>query len=212
MISNCKKIYFVNNKWQKIVIVISIIIIVLGIWRGVKNIIIGNIEAFFMNMVLLLLGFWEIYINIYEIKQQNKIILILGGKPYLFDYNTEVRIYNKIGVALNDDDLGSFEKYSQWKEYIQKKYSNLKNNDDFYRFLNKKLRIIKQAKEVTKNIILPLELVVPQIAYDASKSIVDVGICFVVITVLFINVLMKIDDSINFFEDYMELILLNNQK
>lgn len=82
MISNCKKIYFVNNKWQKIVIVISIIIIVLGIWRGVKNIIIGNIEAFFMNMVLLLLGFWEIYINIYEIKQQNKIILILGGKPY----------------------------------------------------------------------------------------------------------------------------------
>lgn len=48
-----------------------------------KNIIIGNIEAFFMNMVLLLLGFWEIYINIYEIKQQNKIILILGGKPYL---------------------------------------------------------------------------------------------------------------------------------
>lgn len=74
MISNCKKIYFVNNKWQKIVIVISIIIIVLGIWRGVKNIIIGNIEAFFMNMVLLLLGFWEIYINIYEIKQQNKII------------------------------------------------------------------------------------------------------------------------------------------
>lgn len=81
--------------------------------------------------------FFEIYINIYEIKQQNKIILILGGKPYLFDYNKEVRIYNKIGVALNDDDLGTFEKYSQWKEYIQKKYSNLKNNEDFYRFLNK---------------------------------------------------------------------------
>ena len=79
-----------NNKWEKIVIVVSIIIIVLGIWRGVKNIIIGNIEAFFMNMVLLLLGFFEIYINIYEIKQQNKIILILGGKPYLFDYTIKL--------------------------------------------------------------------------------------------------------------------------
>ena len=53
---------------------------------------------------------------------------------------------------------------------------------------------------MTKNIILPLELVVPQIAYDASKSIIDVGICFVVITVLFINVLMKIDGSINFLQ------------
>lgn len=37
-------------------------------------------------------------------------------------------------MTLNDDDLGTFEKYSQWKEYIQKKYSNLKNNEDFYRF------------------------------------------------------------------------------
>ena len=66
----------------------------------------------------------------------HKIILILGGKPYLFDYNTEVRIYNKIGVLdIPNDYLGSFEKYSQWKEYIQKKYSNLKNNQRFLSFL-----------------------------------------------------------------------------
>ena len=43
-----------------------------------ENIIIGNIEAFFMNMVLLLLGFWKIYINIYEIN-----MLILYVIPFI---------------------------------------------------------------------------------------------------------------------------------
>ncbi len=211
MINNYKK-YLVNYKLQKIGIVVSVIIIGVGICSVVKNLYRGNIKNIFVGVMILLFGLWVIYINVDGIKQHNKIILILGGEPYLFDYHKELKVYKKIGVALNNDDAKSFEKYTQWKEYVQKKYSNLKNNEDFYRFLNKKLRIIKQAKEVTKNIILPLELVVPQIAYDTSKSIIDVCICFVAITVLFINVLMKIDDSINFFEDYMELILLNNQK
>ena len=57
----------------------------------------------------------------------------------------------------------------EWKAYVEQQYSTLINNENFYRFLNREYRNVKKEETIDKYIMIPIELLIPQIMINLNE-------------------------------------------
>lgn len=96
------------------------------------------------------------------------------SKPYNFDYDYEKKLYLNIGKNYGKKKRNkrvsypSFDKYSQWKQYLIEKYSKARN-EDFLHYLIWMKRDVEEKYEKLKMIIIPFEVACITIAISALK-------------------------------------------
>ena len=57
----------------------------------------------------------------------------------------------------------------EWEAYVEQQYSTLINNENFYRFLNREYRNVKKEETIDKYIMIPIELLIPQIMINLNE-------------------------------------------
>ena len=127
---------------------------------------------------------------------------------YDFNLINEYEIYRNIGRK-TDNSTSRFEKYSEWKKYIEKK--DCVRSIDFDRFINRKLRLTVVSIDTTKTVFLPVELgaIALMINYPANDFMMNffsglVGIILLVICVF--HLIYKMENEKNFLIDLREII------
>lgn len=140
----------------------------------------------------------------------------LRNLPYKFDYVTEFELHKNTGIKRKGkkgkSEFTYFNKYSAWKSYIEQMYADRKNNEDFYRFLNRKLRGKKSRKELMLNMMIPLDVTILTVFFTVKTAIngIELVILLVVMILLLANFLtvniLEINKEIYFIEDFMELV------
>lgn len=128
--------------------------------------------------------------------------------PYGFDYVAELESYKMIGKK-KKGKLAYYDKFSTWKFYIEQEYDDRKNNENFYRFLNRKLREKKDEKELMLNLMIPADITLITVFFTV-KSIMDemeIVISVSGLSLFFvISLTMKIwrvNEEIYFIEDFI---------
>ena len=129
-------------------------------------------------------------------------------EPYLFDYSCELHIYESVGKR-----KAEYEKYSQWEKHIKEKYQNQLQSDDFYYFLRRKYRIKKNKYEMTKALLVPIEVALiavfaqneVMIGYISSGTICAIIIAFVIVFIAS-GEMTSCNNEINFLNDIIEII------
>lgn len=134
--------------------------------------------------------------------------------PYGFDYEKELFTYKMIGQDKKNSKniLQKFEKYSEWKAYLQKEYLKHKNCEDFYRFLVRRLREKRNTKDLLIMVLIPTEIAAFSVYYGMNKDMDEITViisltivvCFLVIILSknYTNAMIEIE----FLEDYIEIL------
>ena len=204
----------ISYKKEKIEAIISIILIIASIIVYVfaytkNNNIIKSISIAVCFLAILLL-----IVCISEIKRIKKENEHLRNLDYYFDYDIEVDTYKIIGRDNSKkklkDEVKSYTKYSEWKEAILTKYENCIGKDDFYRYLNKKLRETENNLDLYKTVLVPIELGI--IAIFCSGNELGTGfniICCLIASIVLIFVITKeinnTNNEKNFLTDMCEI-------
>lgn len=107
-----------------------------------------NIDLFFL--LLGIIGFLMILIAGVNIVSNIGINKYLKNSAYGIDYQKEISTYKIIGKNKKKIKNGAleFEKYSDWKEYIEKTFEAIIDNEDAYRFMIRRLRNKESYKEI----------------------------------------------------------------
>lgn len=105
------RVLYFKVSWPKIILDVFVLVIAI---------------IFLIVMVFSISDYWIV-------KSTNEALRKL---PYGFDYQKELSTYKIIGSDSKKEKNGAqrFAKYSEWKEYLDDKYSEHKECDDFYRF------------------------------------------------------------------------------
>lgn len=129
-------------------------------------------------------------------------------EPYLFDYSCELHIYESVGKR-----KAEYEKYSQWEKHIKEKYQNQLQSNDFYHFLRRKYRIKKNKYEMTKALLVPIEVAIIAVFAQNENMIGCISIgTIIAIIIAFVIVFMvsgemtSCKNEINFLNDIIEII------
>lgn len=133
---------------------------------------------------------------------------------YRIDYQKELSTYKVIGYEKRKLKNGAqyFNKYCEWKNYIDKKYDNIKNNENAYHFMVRKYRAKESAKELLMSAILPLEVGVLSILYSGNYHFCEgANIFIILVPVVFLIVLITVNyfdykEEVCFISDFMEIV------
>ena len=166
-----------------------------------------------LTVVVIITGAIILLFGIIDFVFVNKENEYLRNLPYRFDYVAEAESYKMIGKKKKGKfEFAYYEKFSLWKSYIEQEYANRKNNVDFYRFLNRKLRGKKDEKELMLNLMIPFDITVLTVFFTVKPTMSEIemiisliGLSLFLVIFLTINI-WKINDEIYFLEDFMLLV------
>lgn len=218
-IKDWKSIRQISNRKNVIKIVVGIAFIILAFleyvikrWRYNKEWLSSWYDFIFLGAVIIgfILLIWG-KIAFDRVRKENESLRHL---PYFFDYDMEVQIYKYIGRTKTKTHkaTNSFNKYSEWKKYICDKYWEVKNNEDFYRFLNQRLRSIRDEKEIIIAFMIPLDIAIVTVFLSINQSMNEAQLMTtLVMIVFFLAAFLLIEiwgmiNEIHFLDDYMELV------
>lgn len=217
-VSDNNEYRMVSNKKNIVKIIIgSVLLILAGIEIGVTVLVLKKdwmtnlldalaVAAIISGAIILLFGI----IDFVFVKRENEYLRKL---PYRFDYVAELESYKMIGKKKKEKfSFAYYEKFSLWKSYIGQKYKNRKNNEDFYRFLNRKLRGKRDEKELMLNLMIPFDITVLTVFFTVKPTMSEIemiisliGLSLFLVIFLTMNI-WKINDEIYFLEDFMLLV------
>lgn len=166
-----------------------------------------------ISLLVIMAGFLLLIIGIFgliSVKKENE---YLRNLPYKFDHAAEYESHKKIGrKKKKKTEFTYFEKYSSWKSYIEKQYDDRKDNEDFYRFMNRKYRGKKSEKELMLNIMIPLDITLITIFFTVKPVVNEMELVILVIgmtvflTIFLTTNILRVNEEIYFIEDFMELV------
>lgn len=197
-----------------ITIIVGLLTLLTCIYES--DIIINNkLYFYFVSIVLIIYGLLWLWIGFKAINSNRELNKKLGGMAYKFDYKKELKKYKVIGRMEKQKEVYYFEKYMEWKVYVEQQYSTLINNENFYRFLNREYRNVKKEETIDKYIMIPIELLIPQIMislneWNLSEKIIIVISIILLIEIVLINKLYEDIECVHFFEDFIEIIYPKN--
>lgn len=207
----------VSNKKSIICLSIGIILILLSLFGVTVIVLNGALKWNAIGTLLVSLGVVGGIITVFSIisllgiSSLNK---MLESPDYGMDYPKELSTHKIVGMkkAKERDGAEKFNKYSEWKNHIEKEHSMLINNDDAYHFFVRRLRNRISYKEFMLAVAVPAELVVFSTYYNFDNGDLDVAnIIAMIISMLFLIIVLARDymvceDEINFIKDCMEVL------
>ena len=126
---------------------------------------------------------------------------------YDFDYDKELKAY----INIRANTKKSNNEYSDWKDAITAKYVPQKENENFYRYLNRIYRQKMLYKEVLNIVLVPCMIgIIPSVEYLNSQNAFSkfistlVIICFLVILFTVENI--NASREIYFLKDFCEVV------
>ena len=150
-----------------IVIGVSIIVIILttvigAVASDTKNS--KTLEAILGGIIIISLG--VILFSAFGIIRKSQTNRALPQSPYNFKYPQEYIIYWSITKTKKDGAIKKIEKsgivipkrYTSWKDGLLERYKSLIDNEDFFHFLNYKVRCLKKINDGIAIITTPLEI------------------------------------------------------
>ncbi len=166
-----------------------------------------------LTVVVIITGAIILLFGIIDFVFVNKENEYLRNLPYRFDYVAESESYKMIGKKKKGKfEFAYYEKFSLWKSYIEQEYANRKNNVDFYRFLNRKLRGKKDEKELMLNLMIPFDITVLTVFFTVKPTMSEIemiisliGLSLFLVIFLTINI-WRTNEDIYFLEDFMLLV------
>ena len=105
-----------------------------------------------------------------------------------------------------------FEKYSDWKEYIEKTFEAIIDNEDAYRFMIRRLRNKESYKELITSAVIPIEIGMLTVFYSTGIDISKIGtILPILVSVIFLLIIVVVNyldckEEINFILDFNEIV------
>ena len=170
-----------------------------------------KIYCYFVSTVFIILGLLLLWLGVKALHNDRKLNKKLGGMAYKFDYEKEFKIYKTIGRVEKKQEKIHFEKYMEWKAYVEQQYIKLINNENFYRYINREYRNVKKEESVDKCIMIPIVLLMPQIMmslneWNFSEKFIIAFIVLIIVEVVLINKIYTDRDRIHFYEDFIEII------
>lgn len=136
---------------------ICVISILVGIFFEKRKWLSQSSDLFFLllgviGILLILTGIVNIVSNI----ETNK---YLKNTPYSLDYQKEISTYTIIGKDKKKPKNGAlkFYKYSEWKDYIEKTFKDIIDDEDAYRYMIRRLRNKESYKELIISAVIPIE-------------------------------------------------------
>lgn len=193
-----------------VTIIIGGLLLALCIYES-DNIKDDKLYCYFVSIVLIIFGLLLLWLGVYAIHNDRKLNKKLGGMAYKFDYEKEFKIYKTIGRVEKKQEKIHFEKYMEWKAYVEQQYIKLINNENFYRYINREYRNVKKEESVDKCIMIPIVLLMPQIMmslneWNFSEKFIIAFIVLIIVEVVLINKIYTDSDRIHFYEDFIEII------
>lgn len=184
------------------------------------HIIITTIDLLSIMTLVIGIRFFLLGINNYiYVNSTNK---YLSNLPYGFDEDEEIAKYKSIGrQSKKKKNVKPYANYSAWKSYIEEAHATKKENKDFYRFLNRKLRNAKDSKESTISILTPIsiafitifctiEITRTEISIEKPIEIVCylifLATMFTILTVEITKTITEQETRIYFLEDFIEIV------
>ena len=205
----------INYKVILVSIIVDVLLVVLTIIFYNSSII--SILAPLMVSIV----FASIFVIIFSIiavikkKRTNR---ALEQLPYNFNYQLEYEIYKRVDKKKKDRTAKEIEKmdiklpnkYTVWKMGLLERNISLKNNEDFYHFLKRKLRRLKNNGESVAIILTPLEIGIMTVfltSYIPKDESLWVAIpCASVLLVILMVELLKSKNEIAYVEDVIEVL------
>jgi hypothetical protein len=171
-----------------------------------------NVDLFFL--LLGIIGILMILIAGVNIVSNIGINKYLKNSPYGIDYQKEISTYKIIGKNKKKIKNGAleFEKYSAWKEYIEKKFEAIIDNEDAYRFMVRRLRNKESYKELITSSVIPIEIGMLTVFYSIGIDISKIGtILPILVSAIFLLIIVMVNyldckEEINFILDFNEII------
>lgn len=105
-----------------------------------------------------------------------------------------------------------FEKYSAWKEYIEKTFEAIIDNEDAYRFMVRRLRNKESYKELITSAVIPIEIGMLTVFYSAGKDTSKIGtilsilVSAVILLIIVVVNYLDCKEEINFILDFNEIV------
>lgn len=207
-----------SNKFNGVKMIGSIIVLGIGLFIKTKRfeVLEPQMEEFVDNIAMLLM-IVSLIVLVFAIKDYwnvRNVNKALRKLPYGFDYEKELSIYKIIGQNKKriKNSAQEFEKYSEWKEYLEIEYSEHKKCDDFYRFLRRRLRNKKNTKDLLMMVLVPTEIAMFSVYYGTNNTMDEVTmiisliilVCFLV-SILSVNYFNAMEE-VAFLEDYIEVL------
>ena len=167
-----------------------------------------------VGIIGILLFLWGL-LNFFNVKSDNK---YLKNLDYGFDYQKELSTYCIIGINKKvKNGALKFNKYSEWKNYLEKEYNNIINNEDAYHFFIRRLRNKKSYIELLVAVLVPIEISLLATFYAASSDLSVSGktVALFITAIIFV-IIMTIEfnnckEEINFLNDIIEIVFPNFQ-
>lgn len=207
-----KKARQISNKWNWAGIILGILILVL---ISLIETVCGNkIMNILVVAVAKLIAVLMMIFSVIGLILNHNVNKHLKCLPYAFDYRLELDTYLNIGVEKVKSNIAvkKIKKYTEWKSYIIREYVYLKNNEDFFRFLNRIRRNKKNEKQVWINIVVPVEIAIFTVIYSTRNDmsemewLVSVLVLSIIIVVVLTRNILNVSKEIEFIEDYIEII------
>ena len=138
----------------------------------------------------------------------------LKNSAYGIDYQKKISTYKIIGKNKKKIKNGAleFEKYSAWKEYIEKTFEAIIDNEDAYHFMVRRLRNRESYKELITSAVIPIEIGMFTVFYSTGIDISNIGtILSILISAIFLLIIVEVNyldckEEINFILDFNEIV------
>lgn len=171
-----------------------------------------NVDLFFLWLGII--GILMILIAGVNIVSNIEINKYLKNSAYGIDYQKEISTYKIIGKNKKKIKNGAlkFEKYSAWKEYIEKTFEAIIDNEDAYRFMVRRLRNKESYKELITSAVIPIEIGMLTVFYsagiDTSKigTILSILVSAVILLIIVVVNYLDCKEEINFILDFNEIV------
>lgn len=176
---------------------ICVISILVGIFFEKRKWLSQSSDLFFLllgviGILLILIGIVNIVSNI----ETNK---YLKNTPYSLDYQKEISTYTIIGKDKKKPKNGAlkFYKYSEWKDYIEKTFKDIIDDEDAYRYMIRRLRNKESYKELIISAVIPIEVGMFSTFYSAGNNVSEFGTS---ISILISAIILSIIVTVNYLE------------
>lgn len=176
------------------------------------------IFLFFVIGIIVLTMILESTLHIFYIYFKNK---ELKNLPYGIDYDKELSTYIIIGTEKRKvkNEALKFNKYTEWKSYLESNYKQIMNNEDAYHFMIKKLRGKQTFKELLLSAIIPVEIGLFTVFYSSEifmyeiDKIISIFFSTVILAIIMTASYCDYKQESNFILDFIEIIFpeMNNK-
>lgn len=171
-----------------------------------------SVDLYFL--LLGVVGGLLIIIGIVNIACNIEINRYLKNPAYGLDYQKENSTYAIIGKDKKKAKNGAlrFHKYSEWKEYVEKSFNDIVNNEDAYRFMLRRLRSRENYKELIISAVIPVEVGILTALYSAGialpklSTIIAIFISAIILLVIVTVNYLECEEEIEFISDFNEIV------